>query len=131
MSSPFWLTIFKTTNLKLARFPARSPLAVAALPSMSLIPSAPFTNDTDDQTMRKKLNGRSLDDKALSLTRWSRNCGTALPTNNLRLGRLRLPSVRAGLAFSGEADPPLRLPSPSGKVDPPKSKELASCLASS
>jgi hypothetical protein len=32
------------TNLKLARFPARSPLPVAASPSMSLIPSAPFTN---------------------------------------------------------------------------------------
>jgi hypothetical protein len=35
-----------------------------------------------------------------------------------------LPSVRAGLAFSGEADPPLRLPWPSGEVDPLKSKEL-------
>src|SRR5206468_6885912 len=33
-----------TQNLKLAHFPARSPLPVAALPSMSLIPSAPFTN---------------------------------------------------------------------------------------
>src|SRR6266487_2954982 len=32
------------TNLKLAPFPTRSPLPVAALPSMSLIPSAPFTN---------------------------------------------------------------------------------------
>jgi hypothetical protein len=32
------------TNLKLACFPARSPLPVAASPSMSLIPSAPFTN---------------------------------------------------------------------------------------
>ena len=32
------------TNLKLACFPARSPLPVAALPSVSLIPSAPFTN---------------------------------------------------------------------------------------
>jgi len=31
------------TNLKLARMPARSPLPIAALPSMSLIPSAPFT----------------------------------------------------------------------------------------
>src|SRR5262249_40923022 len=31
------------TNLKLARFPAGSPLPVAALPSMSLIPSSPFT----------------------------------------------------------------------------------------
>jgi hypothetical protein len=30
----------------------------------------------------------------------------ALPPNNLRRRRLRLPSVRAGLAFSGEADPP-------------------------
>jgi hypothetical protein len=32
------------TNLKLAPFPARSPLPIAASPSMSLIPSAPFTN---------------------------------------------------------------------------------------
>jgi hypothetical protein len=32
------------TNLKLVRFPARSPLPIAALPSMSLIPSARFTN---------------------------------------------------------------------------------------
>src|SRR5205823_13528079 len=94
----FLIFLFLTADLKLARFPARSPLAVAALPSMSLIPSAPFTNDTDDQTMRKKLNGRSLDDKALSLTLWSRNCGTALPTNNLRLRRRRLPAVRAGQA---------------------------------
>ena len=36
-----------TTDLKLARFPTRSPLPVAALPSMSLVPSAPFTNSTD------------------------------------------------------------------------------------
>jgi len=28
--------------LKLVRFPARSPLPIAALPSMSLIPSAAF-----------------------------------------------------------------------------------------
>jgi hypothetical protein len=35
---------FSNTNLKLARMPARSPLPVAALPSMSLIPSAPVTN---------------------------------------------------------------------------------------
>ena len=34
----------RDTNLKLACFPARSPLPVAVLPSMSLIPSAPFTN---------------------------------------------------------------------------------------
>src|SRR5262249_30392241 len=34
----------RDTNLKLACFPARSPLPVAALPSMSLIPSAPFTD---------------------------------------------------------------------------------------
>ena len=36
--------VSKDTNLKLARFPARSPLPVAALPSISLIPSVPFTN---------------------------------------------------------------------------------------
>jgi hypothetical protein len=28
--------------LKLVRFPARSPLPIAALPSMSLFPKAPF-----------------------------------------------------------------------------------------
>jgi hypothetical protein len=33
----------RDTNLKLACFPARSPLPVAVLPFMSLIPSAPFT----------------------------------------------------------------------------------------
>lgn len=32
------------TNLKLACFHGRSPLPVAALPSVSMIPSAPFTN---------------------------------------------------------------------------------------
>ena len=32
----------RDTNLKLARMPARSPLPVAALPSMSLAPLAPF-----------------------------------------------------------------------------------------
>jgi hypothetical protein len=30
------------TDLKLARFPTRSPLPITALPSMSLIPLAPF-----------------------------------------------------------------------------------------
>jgi hypothetical protein len=39
----------RTADLKLARFPARSPLPVAALPSMSLIPSAPFTDATDEE----------------------------------------------------------------------------------
>jgi len=34
----------ETRILKLAYFPARSPLPGAALPSMSLIASAPFTN---------------------------------------------------------------------------------------
>src|SRR5581483_10352 len=33
---------FLTADVKLARFPARSPLPLAALPSMSLIPSAPL-----------------------------------------------------------------------------------------
>jgi hypothetical protein len=37
-----------TTDLKLARFPIHTPPPVAALPSMSLIPSAPFTDNTDD-----------------------------------------------------------------------------------
>ena len=34
----------KSTDLKLAHFPTLSPLPVAALPSMSLIPSAPFAD---------------------------------------------------------------------------------------
>jgi hypothetical protein len=34
----------ETRILKLAYFPARSPLPGAALPSMSLIPSVSFTN---------------------------------------------------------------------------------------
>src|SRR6266850_7060399 len=34
----------RDTNLKLACFPARWPLPFAVLPSMLLIPSAPFTN---------------------------------------------------------------------------------------
>src|SRR5438128_6099075 len=33
---------FVSTHLKLVRFPARSPLPIAALPSMSLFPEAPF-----------------------------------------------------------------------------------------
>jgi len=33
---------FAPTHLKLVRFPARSPLPIAALPSMSLFPKAPF-----------------------------------------------------------------------------------------
>src|SRR5439155_24536760 len=36
-----------TTDLKLALFPARSPLPFATLPSISLIPSARFTDDAD------------------------------------------------------------------------------------
>jgi hypothetical protein len=40
----FPIFLFLDTNLKLARVPARSPLPVAALPSMSLVPPAPFTN---------------------------------------------------------------------------------------
>ena len=38
-----------TTDLKLARCPSRSPLPVAALPSMSLTPSAPFTDGADEK----------------------------------------------------------------------------------
>jgi hypothetical protein len=34
--------MIRTTYLKLARFPARSPLPFTALPSISLIPSAPL-----------------------------------------------------------------------------------------
>jgi len=40
-----------TADLKLAPFPSRSPLPVAALPSMSLIPSAPFAGETDEQKL--------------------------------------------------------------------------------
>jgi len=36
-----------TADLKLAHFPVRSPPPIAALPSMSLIPSAPFADITD------------------------------------------------------------------------------------
>jgi len=36
-----------TTDLKLAPFPTRSPLPFAALPSISLFPSAQFTDLTD------------------------------------------------------------------------------------
>jgi hypothetical protein len=38
-----------TTDLKLARFPTRSPLPFVALPSVSLLPAAPLTDDTDAQ----------------------------------------------------------------------------------
>jgi hypothetical protein len=34
--------LFAPAHLKLVRFPARSPLPIAALPSMSLFPKAPF-----------------------------------------------------------------------------------------
>jgi hypothetical protein len=37
-----------TRDLKLAHFPIHSPLPIAALPSMSLIPSVPFTDNTDN-----------------------------------------------------------------------------------
>jgi hypothetical protein len=43
---------------------------------------------------------------ALSPTRWESNRGTALPPNICAFA-IDLPSVRAGLAFFGEADPPL------------------------
>jgi hypothetical protein len=33
---------FAPAHLKLVRFPSRSPLPIAALPSMSLFPKAPF-----------------------------------------------------------------------------------------
>src|SRR5882724_7030849 len=36
--------VISTTDLKLAPFPTRSPLPIAALPSISLIPSARFTD---------------------------------------------------------------------------------------
>src|SRR5437667_174476 len=42
-----------TAELKLAPFPTRSPLPFAALPSISLIPSARFTDDTDIQRMTR------------------------------------------------------------------------------
>jgi hypothetical protein len=40
-------TAERTTDLKLARLPSRSPLPFAALPSVSLLPAAPLTDDTD------------------------------------------------------------------------------------
>jgi hypothetical protein len=42
-----------STELKLARFPTRSPLPLAALPSMSLIPSAPLRRFT--QVFKRRL----------------------------------------------------------------------------
>jgi hypothetical protein len=38
------MSLIPSAPLKLARFPARSLLLIAALPSMSLIPLAPFAN---------------------------------------------------------------------------------------
>ena len=37
----------RTTDLKLAHFPRELAATLAALPSISLIPSAPFTDPTD------------------------------------------------------------------------------------
>ena len=42
-------------DLKLTLFPARSPLPFAALPSISLIPSTRFTDDTDQRRMNSSL----------------------------------------------------------------------------
>jgi len=39
--------VISTTDLKLAPFPTRSPLPLAALPSVSLLPAAPLTDFTD------------------------------------------------------------------------------------
>jgi len=46
----------KTTDLKLARLPPRSPLPVTALPSMSLIPAAPFHHEDHRDHEEKKSN---------------------------------------------------------------------------
>jgi hypothetical protein len=40
--------LMNTADLKLASFPTRSPLPVAALPSISLIPSARSTDVADN-----------------------------------------------------------------------------------
>ena len=40
--APFPIDSCAPAHLKLVRFPARSPLPIAALPSMSLFPKAPF-----------------------------------------------------------------------------------------
>src|SRR5881398_772531 len=65
----FWVAIaapfgelISSANLKLARFPTRSPLALAALPSISLIPSPPSaaqavtaTGQPNPQEMMKQM----------------------------------------------------------------------------
>jgi hypothetical protein len=48
------------TDLKLTHFPIRSPLPIAALPSMSLIPSAPFTDFTNSADGISSTNRHSL-----------------------------------------------------------------------
>jgi hypothetical protein len=50
-----------TADLKLAHFPIRSPLAIAVLPSMSLIPPAPFTDNTDSALLYPRMTRTHAD----------------------------------------------------------------------
>ena len=53
-SASMCITEVETADLKLAHFPGRSPLLVAALPSISLIPSARFTDAQIHRFRRNK-----------------------------------------------------------------------------
>ena len=68
-----------TTDLKLAHLPTRSPRALAALPSISPIPSARFTDNADDENDAIRMTND--EERGKSLNSYPRQSATALARN--------------------------------------------------
>ena len=81
-----------TTDLKLAHFPIHSPPPIAALPSMSLIPSAPFTDNI-------RLRTRLRRDRRMELTEYN-NCDEAGFSNSIETS---VPSVISCVCYDHES----------------------------
>src|SRR6266550_1331332 len=64
-SASMCITEAETTDLKLAHFPSRSPLPIAALPSISLIPSARFT---DAQIQKEQMRFMKITQNVITIT---------------------------------------------------------------
>jgi hypothetical protein len=81
--------------LKLARFPTPSPLTLATLPSMSLIPSAPFTDHKRIRLQRMRSNGRAFKPGNQEKIRSRRFLTAAwiIRRSMLDVGRFLLPNI--------------------------------------
>ncbi|PYK50820.1 MAG: hypothetical protein DME20_03440, partial [Verrucomicrobia bacterium] len=71
-----------TTDLKLAHLPTRSPRALAALPSISPIPSPRFTDNADNENDENdEIRMTNDEERGKSLNSYPRQSATALARN--------------------------------------------------